>query len=204
MRKSVTTYTAPAALLAAVIFAYPARSATIAINYSFSGTAEVVGATDTTLTLDALANGSITSGNPALNALWNPVAYSDESILDLDTGLLGGGFTITFADGAQLFGNLSEDDTAILQSPSQTGPFTQSLTFTGGTAEFAGATGLASGLGLVGTDDFSVSGSGTLNAPAIPEPASAALLFGGLIMVVAGAKRRSVKRTPGPVRFSAN
>jgi hypothetical protein len=42
-----------------------------------------------------------------------------------------------------LSGNLFENDSAVLAT--NTGPFTQTLTFTGETGEFAGATGSVSG-----------------------------------------------------------
>lgn len=176
----------------AILLSQPAAAATINIAYSFNGTADVVDGTATTLTLVALAHGSITSSDEALNALWNPVSYSDTSVLDFNTGLLNGTFTITFADGATLMGSVFEDNTAVLQSPDQTGPFTQTLTFSDGTKEFTGATGQASGPGLVGTTDFSAAGSGTLNASAVPEPASGLLVFGGLAAALAG--RRLARR----------
>src|SRR4051794_30852275 len=168
MKQSIATYAAWAAFLVILVLADPARAATIGFTYNLTGNAQVVDGTATTLTLDAMATGSIVSNDLALNNAWNPVIYSDESVLDLNTGLLNGTFTIFFADGATLTGTLFEDDSAVLQSPTETGPFPQTLTFTGGTKEFAAATGFASGTGFVGVDEFSVSGAGTLNAPAVP------------------------------------
>jgi hypothetical protein len=172
------------ALTAAVV---PVHAASIPVTYSFGGTATVVGATATTLTLEADAAGSFLSGNAALNAFWNPITYSDLSVLDLNTGLLNGTFTFVFENGDTLMGNVSEDDSAVDASPTQTGPFSQTLTFTGGTGEFAGATGSVSGDGFVGTTDFSVSGSGSVNVA--PEPASGTLLLAGLALLIAGAWR---------------
>jgi hypothetical protein len=63
---------------------------------------------------------------------------------------MNGSFTLSFTDGQTLSGKVFEDNIAILASPTQTGPFTQTLTFTGGTGEFAGATGSLSGHGLHG------------------------------------------------------
>src|SRR5947209_2393538 len=133
MKKQIASFAVPAAFMAVMIFGNSLGAATIGVTYTLTGTANVVGGTGTTLTLDALATGSVLSASAAVNALWNPVAYSDEGILNLTTGLLNGTFTFTFAEGAQLFGTLFEDDTAVLQSPTQTGPFIQALTFTGGT-----------------------------------------------------------------------
>lgn len=184
---------AATALITVLVLAAPAQAESIAINYSLSGTGTVVGSTDTTLTLDTEASGSILSGSPAMNAAWNPITYSELCVLDFTTNLLTGNFTITFQDGDTLTGTDLEDDTAIDESPTQTGSFPQTLTFTGGTGEFAGATGSVAGTGYLGTTTFAVSGSGIVNTPAVPEPSSAALLLGGLILVVVGRRRTRVR-----------
>jgi hypothetical protein len=175
-----------ACLLAACIASGSAQAGTISISYSLSGgpTGPPV-VSGTTLILDGLFTGSILSGNPALNAVWNPVTYSDHSVADLTTGLLNGAFSITFANGDRLSGNLFEDVFAVL-STGGLGPFTQNFTFTGGTGEFAGATGSTSGAGIGTSTGTTVSGSGTLTAAGVgaPEPASVALLLGGLVMIV--------------------
>lgn len=159
--------------------AIPAHANSIAITYNLTGgpIAPPV-LSGTTLILDGLFTGSVLSGDPNLNAAWNPVTYSDHSVADLTTGLLNGTFSLMFANGDTLFGNVFEDVSAVIATG--TGPFTQTLTFTGGTGEFAGATGSTSGAGLAGG---TVSGSGVLNAPAIPEPASVAFLLSGLAFV---------------------
>jgi hypothetical protein len=159
--------------------AIPAHANSIAITYSLTGgpIADPV-VSGTTLILDGLFTGSFLSGDPGLNTAWNPVTYSDHSVAELTTGLLNGTFNILFANGDTLFGNVFEDVSAVIATG--TGPFSQTLTFTGGTGEFAGATGSASGAGLAGG---TVSGSGVLNAPAVPEPASVALLVGGLAVL---------------------
>ena len=175
-----------------------AKADSIAITYSLSGMGTVVSATDTTLTLVGQFSGSVLSGDPSLNAAWNPVSYSDQSVADLTTGLLNGNFSFVFANGDMLSGKVFEDVSAIIASPDGTGAFTQTLSFTGGTGEFAGATGSASGSGFVGTTLGTVSGSGTLDAPAIPEPPSAALLLGGLALMTARVWRPAAKR-PSPI-----
>jgi hypothetical protein len=144
----------------------------------------------TTLILDGLFTGSILSGNPALDAVWNPVTYTDHSLADLTTGLLNGAFNMTFADGDMLSGNVFEEVSALLATGG-TGPFTQTFTFTGGTGEFAGATGSTSGGGLATNTGTTISGSGTLTAAGVgaPEPASVALILGGLAVIVAKGRR---------------
>ena len=173
------------ALFAVLALAVPAQADSIAITYSLSGMGTVVGATDTTLTLVGQFSGSVLSGDPGLNAAWNPVMYTDHSVADLTTGLLNGNFSFVFANGDTLSGNAFEDVSAIIASPDATGPFTQTLSFTGGTGEFAGASGTVSGNGLAGTAVSTVSGNGSINIAAVPEPAPAALVLGGLALIIA-------------------
>jgi hypothetical protein len=59
------------------------------------------------------------------------------------------------------------------------------LTFSGGTGEFAHATGSASGTGRLTSDGYMVSGSGVINtSAAVPEPASATFFFAGLVLLM--------------------
>lgn len=170
------------------------RADSIAVSYSLTGTGTVIGSTATTLTLNTEANGSILSGDSTLNTAWNPISYSELCVLDLTTNLLQGDFTISFQNGDTLTGSDLEDDSVIDASPSQTGPFTQTLTFTGGTGAFAGATGSVSGTGFLGTTDFTVSGTGAINAAA-PEPVSGTLFLAGLTaLLIGGRTRRSAPR----------
>ena len=97
---------------------------------------------------------------------------------------------LTLTDGNALSGNVFEDVTAIVAT-NGVGPYAQILTFIGGTGEFEGATGSVSGAGVGGTNVSTVLGSGTLNAPAIPEPESAALFPAGLAMMVAFRKLKA-------------
>jgi hypothetical protein len=172
-----------------------ARGATIPVTYNFAG-----GATGppvmmgTTLIIDGFFTGSVVSGDPSLNAVWNPVTYSDHSVIDLTTGLLNGTFTMTFANGNMLSGNLFEDVSQVIPTGGTGGAFTQRFTFTGGTGEFAGATGSLAGAGVAGIGG-SVSGSGTVNAPAIPEPASASLFLSGMAVMIFVLRRSTVKHS---------
>jgi hypothetical protein len=190
MKRTTVPYIAATTLLAVIGLASPARANSIAITYSFAGAPTGATMVRTTLILDALSTGSIISGDPGLNAAWNPFTLTDHSVVDLTTGLLNGTFTFTFADGSTLFGNLFED---LTQTMMGVGPYTQTLTFTGGTREFAGATGSSSGAGVGTTSGFTVTGAGTINAPAVPEPTSAALLLGGLALLCIGWCRRTAK-----------
>jgi hypothetical protein len=179
-----------ACLLTACIASISAQAGTIGISYSLSGgpTGPPV-VSGTTLILDGLFTGSILSGNPDLNAVWNPVTYRDHSVADRTTGLLNGTISITFANGDILSGNVFEDVSALIATGG-IGPFTQTLTFTGGTGEFAGASGSVSGAGIGTSTGSTVSGTGTLTAAAVgaPEPASVTLIFGGLIMIALKAR----------------
>jgi hypothetical protein len=178
-------------LFIASIASIPARAGTVSISYGFAGTETAPPVqSGATLIIDNVATGSILSGDPALNAIWNPVTFYDHCVVDLTTGLLNGTITFVFADGAMLFGNEFEDVRALVATGG-TGPFTEIYTFTGGTEEFAGAVGSVSGSGSGAAAGFTVSGSGTLTAAGVstPEPTSVALIFGGLL-VMAGRLER--------------
>lgn len=169
-----------------------ANAATIAVTYSLAGalTGPPV-VSGTTLTIDEVATGSIVSGNPALNAIWNPVTDNVHSVVDLTKGLANGTVSLKFADGNTLFGKEFADVSKV--NAMGGGPSTETFTFIGGTGEFAGATGSLSGAGVGTANGFTESGSGTINAPAVPEPASAALLLGGLALILGALRRSKVK-----------
>jgi hypothetical protein len=170
------------------------KGATIPVTYNFfaeglTGPPVMMG---TTLIVDAFFTGSVLSGDPSLNAVWNPVTYSDHSVIDLTTGLLNGTFTMTFANGNMLLGNLFEDVSQVIPTGGTGGAFTQRFTFTGGTGEFAGATGSLSGAGVAGIGG-SASGSGTINTSAIPEPASSALFLSGMAVILVVLRQSKLK-----------
>jgi hypothetical protein len=176
-----------------------AKANTIDVTYSFVGaqTAPPV-VSGTTVTIDDGATGSILSGDTNLNAIWNPVTWSDHSVIDLTTGLLNGIFSMKFADGNTLSGTVFEDVSKVLAT--NTGPVTGILTFTGGTGEFADASGSVSGGGMIETNGWTISGSGTLDAPAIPEPASGPLLLSGLALIIGALRKSKVKSTVLPIQ----
>lgn len=171
------------------IASVPAVADTITISYSFAGatTAPPV-ISGATLTVDGLATGSVTQWNPAVNALWNPATFHTHNVVDLTSGLDNGSFSIVFANGDMLSGDLFEDDSAV-NLATGAGPFAQTLTFTAGTGEFLGAMGSVSGGGLITSTGFATSGSGTLTAAGVfaPEPAPVALLLvGGFCFLAVG------------------
>ena len=181
-----------ACLLIACIASVSAQASTIGFSYSFSGgpTGPPV-VSGTTLILDGLFTGTILSADPVLNAVWNPVTYSDHSVADLTTGLLNGTFSIKFANGDMLLGTVFEDVSALLATGG-TGPYTQTFTFTGGTGEDSPASlDRPRGAGISTDTGGTVSGSGTLTAAGVgaPEPASFALILGGLVKIVAKGRR---------------
>src|SRR5258708_27349449 len=82
-------------LMLASIASISAQAATIGIAYSFAGapTAPPV-LTGTILTLNGLATGSVLSGIPSLNAIWNPVTFNTHDVVDITTGLNNGSFSM--------------------------------------------------------------------------------------------------------------
>jgi hypothetical protein len=181
-------------LCASLVASVPARAGTINITYSLTGVGTVTGMTSTFLDLTGAFAGSVDQTNPAENAVWNPVTYNDVSQANLSTGLLNGMFSITFANGEMLSGMVAEDVSALISSPDGTGPYTQTLTFTAGTGEFAGVSGSASGTAFEGEVRATVSGSGTLTAPGLvtPEPGSIALMLDGLTLIALRYRRRRI------------
>jgi len=178
MERSTLLSTVPTMLCALIALAVSARASTITITYSYAGTAtgpEIV--SGTTLTADHLLSGSILSENPALNAAWNPVTGQDHDLIDLTTGIVDGSVVFMFSNGEELFAN---QHVLGLDASIQT----QTLTFSGGTGEFVGATGSASGTASLTSDGYMVSGNGIINASAVPEPASATILFAGLAILI--------------------
>jgi hypothetical protein len=173
----------------------PAQAGSIGFNYSFTG--GLTAAPDFEadgLHLQASATGSLNAFDPALNSALNPVTFDTKDVLDLSTGLDNGTFTWTFANGDTLTGTMFEDDTAV-NFATNTGPFLQNLTITGGTGAFAGATGSTSGNGLLAAPTFTITGNGIVSAAglvSVPEPGSLPVMLGvGLVGAIALRRRKT-------------
>jgi len=173
----------------------PAKAATLAVTYDFAGnlTAAPV-QVGNLLYLTASATGSVDQSNPLVNLVWNPVTFNTSDALDLTTNLDNGTFTWIFANGETISGLLFEDDTQ-LDPVTSIGPFTQTLTFTGGTGEFSGVSGSGSGDGEITADGYTLSGNGTLIG--VDEPGSLGLMLGGLLIAAISLLRFS-KRVVWP------
>lgn len=103
-----------------------------------------------------------------------------------------GEFLFEFASGATLFGTYAGQLT-----PREGGGFnvSQEHIVLGGTGLFAGATGMFTSSGTLifgmGPPQVSQTFSGTLNAPAIPEPATWGLMIAGFGLVGGSLRRRA-------------
>ena len=178
MKHSTVLSIAATTLCALTALPGTTQAATISITYSYAGTqAAPPVVSGTTATADHLLSGSFLSGNPGLNAALNPVTGQDHDTINLTTGILDGSVSFLFANGEKLSGN---QHVVGLNTSSQM----QTLTFTGGTGEFAGATGSASGIASLTSTGYMTSGSGVINTSAVPEPASATLFFAGLALLM--------------------
>lgn len=161
----------------------PLFADTISATYSFTGSAQNEIVADGFLSADGVASGS-------LNGL-DGVAFDTHNHINLTTLQNFGSFTMIFPDGDTAFGNLFEDDTNVSLATSS-GPFTQTLTFTGGSGAFVDAFGTLTGGGFIYPTSYTTSGAGTLTAPGLvasPEPGSGVLLLLGLAMAAFSARK---------------
>jgi hypothetical protein len=152
----------------------PLFADTISATYSFTGSAQNVVIANGFLTADGFAVGDVNT--------WSGVMFDTHNDINLTTLQNYGTFTMIFPDGDTAFGDLYENDINVSLA-TFTGPFTQVLTFTGGTGQFALVTGSLSGGGFIYPTSYMTSGTGTLAAPALsasPEPGSGLLLLIGL------------------------
>lgn len=118
-RKMLVVSISALLLLYSAFMAIPLTAGTVSIAWSGAGVAPagtpVV--TATTLSFTSTATGSLTQWNPAVNALWNPVGFQGQDVVNLNTGIDNASITLTFADGDTLTGNLVGNVSAILASP---------------------------------------------------------------------------------------
>jgi len=162
----------------------PLVGATISATYSFTGSAQNEHIANGFLTADGIGSGSVNN--------LSGVIFDTHNDINLATLQNFGTFTIIFPDGDTAFGNLHEDDVNVSLA-TFSGPFTQVLTFTGGTGQFSNAFGTLNGGGFIYPTYYTTSGIGTLTAPglaATPEPGSRLLLLTGLTVAALGVLRR--------------
>jgi PEP-CTERM motif len=178
------------AALALGLAALPAQAQSFSLNATVSGTSvvtEVINATGPVLRFvtQTTGSGSFTGLGLAITG------YTSTDVVNLGTGI-GSGTNVFIADnGDQLFGSFTVE-----AAPSGTpgGLNLQGLTtFSGGTGVFAGATGSGafSGSGnFVSQTEALVTFTHVGNVAVVPEPASGALIAGGLAAVAAATRRR--------------
>ena len=157
--------------------------ASIPVSYSFTGSATSFAMSGNFLLLTGVAFGTVNS--------WSGVEFDTTDSIDLTTGIDNGSFSITLPDGDQAFGALFEDDSQVTDS----GPFTQKLTFTSGTGQLVGVSGVLGGNGFVFPDYYTSSGDGTLTAAgltATPEPGTWLLVLSGCGLGVVSIRKRRI------------
>ncbi len=162
----------------------PLLGATVSATYSFTGSAHNL----------VIANGYITSDGVASGSAdgFNGVVFDTHNKVNLSTLQNYGTFKMIFPGGNTAYGNLHEDDTKV-SLIAFSGPFTQILTFAGGTGQFEDVSGTLSGGGYIYPKYYTTSGAGSLTAPGLvasPEPGSGILLLIGLGAACFGMARR--------------
>jgi hypothetical protein len=176
-------------------FAHTAQAASIPITVNLNTVTTSLIPSATTLAITNIGSGTITTNDSSLNAAWNPVSFYDRCMVDLSTGQLTGTAYLVIARGDTLIATETEDVSAVITSPTQTGPYTGSLVFIGGTGIFGGASGSVSGGGLVTDTGGTSLQSGTLVTAPVPEPAPAALILCSFLLCTSGAFRKLLGKT---------
>ncbi len=167
---------------------------TIQTSYEFTGSAKNVVISNGFLTADGVASGSL--GN------LDGVGFDTHNDVNLTTLQNYGTFTMSFPNGSTAFGNLHENDVNVSLA-TFSGPFTQTLTFMGGTGQFADVSGVLSGGGYIYPTYYTTSGKGTLAAPgliATPEPALPLMVVTGLGLIFLRLLKRAAHAS-SPIRL---
>ena len=186
----MNTHPLSCAALALTLAALPAQAQTYDLLATVSGTAivtEVLDANGPVLRFvtQATGNGSITGLQLLITG------YTSTDVVNMGTGS-GSGTNVFIADnGDQLFGSFT-----VQATPTATpGALTlQGLTtFSGGTGLFSGASGSAAFTGngsFISPTQALVSFVHSGSVAVVPEPATGALIAGGLAVIAAVARRR--------------
>lgn len=187
-------------LLATLALAAPATAATVAFSGSATNTN---GPPQADASCAPLLRISFGPAGTAGTSNFGAFTYSQSHCTTGGPGAYSGGqFSYTFEAGDVLTGTYSG-----LASPSGTAGLlnnTINLVVTGGTGRFLGGSGTITGVGTVdfrqGAPRQSLELAGLLDLPAVPEPASWALMIGGLGLAGAALRRRRPVVSAAPAR----
>lgn len=185
------THPLPVAALAAVLTLCTAHASALPFNASYTGTAEVVevlNASGPVLRFETVASGS---------GSFDLTRYFSTDVIDMATGVGSGSNRFVAVNGDELFGSFSVQvvPTAVANIVDLLGQ-TQ---FTGGTGQFAGATGSASfsGSGVFISATAAVASlTYTGSVAVVPEPTMALLLPLGLAALGLGHRVRRAGQNP--------
>lgn len=183
-----------AAALAASTLVSPAAQAGEAPNFHLetSGTSQVIEVINPQGPVLRFATQTEGSGG------FNLTGYLSTDVVDMSTGQGSGSNRFVAANGDELLGSFTVQ---VIPTATAGTLRLEGLTqFSGGTGAFAGATGSAS---FVGSGTFISETRALVNfvhdgqLSMVPEPASAALLLGGLAAIGVRASRRRTESTEG-------
>ena len=185
---------------AATLLAFVATPATAAV-LAFNGTATATAAPFTDASCAPLAFRGLGAGSGTSNL--GSFDYS-QNVCTAGGGPVIGTFKLDFGSSS-LTGLL--DGVSVLRAPGFADQFF-TYVLTGGTGRFAGATGSFTNIGTVDNrggppSRLALNFTGSIDAPAVPEPASWAMMIAGFGLVGALARQRRESAGLAPRRASA-